>query len=469
MKKKSKTRKRKEEFHFSLLPFIKSIVLGVLFIGAIGKVMAFYPQISFFLLGLFISLFFSELFASLGISVVVSFLSVSFLPLEGVFVSPVELFFLFPLLSLFGAFLGGILKGSFSRKSLALFLLILISLNFLFQGFVVSKEVAAKASQEPPAEGYAFDPIFFLKVYYLMRGGEGFYSSFDRGFREDARTDEPSTSLAGWRSPVLFWIWSKIFPRGDTIVYAFIFLTLLSLFSSYYLAMRISDEVSALVAPACLATYCLYAIPSWWFLELEFWASFLAIFSAFFFYERKEHLSLGLALLAGSVREWLVSNVLAGVSEKVGRRKWKESLLWILPFLFLIGFYVVNSAIVTRYLRNAGFEPSMGLKGKVGGGGIDFILYTLQFCAQFFLFPSFIPYFVFVLALLGTVYLLREKNYFITFLFLIPLLAFLFIGSGRGLGDPPGLNDYYNASFMPFVFIIAPAFWRIFSPGRMEK
>lgn len=441
---------------------LRSFVLGVLFIGATGRIFVLYPQIAFFFLGFFISLFLPRISLSGPVSVAVSLLSACLAQIEGLGIPLIMLFFLFPILSFLGSFAGEIFKGRFNRKHLVLFLLILISFNFLVQGLVVSKGVAQKASIEPPAEGYSFDPVFFLKVYYLMKGGEGFYKAFDQGFREDARFDKPYTTVAGWRSPVLFWMWSKAFPTGAEIVYVFIFLSLVALSVSYYLARRISDEVSALVAPALLSAYFLYATVSWWFMELEFWASFLAIFSAFFFYQRKEKLSLGFALLAGSIREWLVSNVLAGMVEKLSKREWRKSLLWIFSFLFLALFYVVNSIIITRYLRGAGFEPSAGLKGRIGGGGIDFILYTLQFCAQFFLNPGFTPYLAFILALLGAVYLLREKDYFLTLLFLFPLLAFLFVGSGKGLGDPPGWNDYYNASFMPLAFIIAPAFWKVF-------
>jgi|Deesub1362A_J573_1020465.scaffolds.fasta_scaffold00813_15 hypothetical protein len=462
MKKKRKSRKKQRFKEPLWLSSLKAFVLGVLFIGATGRVMVFYSQIAFFVLGVFVALFLSKIAFSGPIAIAVSFLSGFLIQAQGLNIPFITLFFLFPAFAFLGAFVGDILKGSFNRKHIALILLVLICFNFLIQSFVVSKRITVDASKEPPAEGYSFDPIFFLKVYYLMKGGEGFYKAFDRGFREDSRFDKPYTTVSGWRSPVLFWVWSKLFSNGSDIVYAFIFLSFVSLIVAYLLAEKASDEVSALVTSALLATYLLYAIPSWWFLELEFWATFIAIFSAYFFYTEKEKVSWGLALFSGLIREWLVSNVLAGVVEKVSKKEWKKAISWNILFIFIAGFYIVNSILVANYLRSVGFEPGVGLKNRIGGGGVDFILYTLQFCSQFFLSPQVIPYLAFGFALLGAIALIKNKDYFLPSLLLLPLMAFLFIGSGKGLGDPPGWNDYYNASFMPFAFIVAPAFWKVF-------
>lgn len=464
----NKNQDRKPRVLFSWLSYLKSVVLGILFIGATAKVALLCPHLAFFALGFFVSLTLGELLASVIISVGISLIGALLFQMEGIGLAPVLLFSLFPLVSLLGALAGHIMKKNYSRQNLVLFLLILILFNFLVQGFVVSRDLVSIASREPPAESYRFDPIFFLKVSYLMRGGEGFYASFDQAFRADARFDQPYTTLTGWRSPVIFYIWSTLFPSGAGLVYAFILLALLSILASYYVAREISDEASALVTPALLGAYFLFALPSWWFLELEFWAVFIAIFSAFFFSQKKKKLSLGLAILSGSIREWLVSSVFAGLFCELREKKWKKALPWLLSFLLLVLFYLVNAMLVARYLQSVGLKMSLGTEGRLGSGGIGFILYTLQFCSRFFLGPGFIPYLAFFLALAVAIYLLKNGDYYLPSLLLFPLLFFLFIGSGKGLGDPPGWNDYYNASFMPFVFILAPAFWKLFLPGELK-
>ncbi len=95
MKKKRKQKKKKNSKpDFPILPYIKSIILGILFIGALGKT-AFYPQVTFFFLGFFISLFLSELVASGPISIGISLLGGLLITKEGSSTPAIVAFFAF--------------------------------------------------------------------------------------------------------------------------------------------------------------------------------------------------------------------------------------------------------------------------------------------------------------------------------------------------------------------------------------
>ena len=352
--------------------------------------------------------------------------------------------------------LGAVFARRFAAgATIAFVLLAVIVGGFGYQSRLVAPPAAQKFAVEPADEGYAFDPVFFAKVYYLVDRGVPYYQAYGDGFVKDARFDKPTQDLAGWRSPTTFWLWSAIFPNGAWMVWTFVGLAMLSMVLGFDIGRRLASPGFALAAPALMFPYYLYAVPSSWFFELEFWAGFVALGAAALAVSRRRWVALPLALLAGAMREWLISAPIAGLVSELRQRKWKEALAWAGAVAAIVAIYLVNMRYVAAYLRSVGVTPALGAGGRAGNGGVDFILYTLQFCAQFLAHPTIVPYTVFALALVVAAYLIKEGEEYVPLLFLLPLVAFLVFGSGEGPGGDPGLNDYYNAAFMPFAFVLA--------------
>lgn len=342
---------------------------------------------------------------------------------------------------------------------MAWFILAILVAVFIVQGMTVAAAVAPNYSSEPQDEGFAFDPIFFMKVFYLQDGGSSFYPAYGDAFVADSRFDTAPAALAGWRSPTISTLWSFAFNNGGQIVYAFVLLAIASMVACYYLASRISDGVSALVAPALLAPYYLAALSLRWFPEYEFWAAFVIVAAAVLVKTKHYWPALGLAFLGGAMREWLISGTIASAATLLLERKWKKAVPWVVATLAVAAVYIANMVFVRNYLQSVGIAPILGEGGRLGGGGVSFILYTLKFCSEFLAHPLVVPYVVFALALVGAVRGVLRKEYYLPMLLIIPLCAFMIFGSGQSPLAPSGWNDYYNAAYWPFALVLVPAAW----------
>lgn len=355
-----------------------------------------------------------------------------------------------------------------TREHIAWLVLAVVVLTLIYRGSDLIQQMGPGVNVEPPAEGYAFDPVLFQKTFYLMEDGADYYEAFGESFVQDSRFDAPTRDLAGWRSPTTYWLWSFFADRWSTIMYAFVWLSAASLVGAYYVSRGAFKDVVAAVVPATLlCPYYTFALARWWFPELEFWAAFAALASAVAIYSKRERLSIAFALLAGSMREWLLSALIAGASQRLILRKWKAALYWGMGCALVVGGYLVNASLVRRYLISVGVDPQVGTGGRVGGGGPGFILYTARFCGDAMAHPLFVPW----LALAGAIAVsglmaLRGRNLYMPMMLLTPLAAFLVFGSGMGPMAQTGWNDYYGAVYLPFVFILVSG---LFDPVALYK
>jgi len=360
---------------------------------------------------------------------------------------------------------GGVwLVARVPARTLSLVGLALIVVIFAAVALPIAGDMADGLSVEPPDEGFAFDPVFFTKVFWTQERGVGFYEAYGSSFAADARFGTATPDIAGWRSPVTSTLWSLLFSSAAHILYAFILLAAGSMATAWFIARRIADDVSALAASALMVPYYLVAIAEFWFPEYEFWAMFALLGSAVFLVVKRPWPALGLATLAGAMREWLISGVVAGAVHLVGKRKWRDAVPWMIAAVAVVTLYIGNAYLVRQYLVGVGIEPELGSGGRVGGGGPLFILYTLQFCSRAYVHPDVMPYAALFLGLASAVGLILRKHYYLPALLLLPLAAFMVFGSGRVPGDPVGWNDYYNAAFMPIAFVLASGAWRVLAP-----
>ncbi|MBN2848995.1 MAG: hypothetical protein JXP72_11195, partial [Coriobacteriia bacterium] len=336
-----------------------------------------------------------------------------------------------------GASAGGVwLSSRVHARILAAVGLVLIVVTFSAVALPIAGDMADGLSTEPADEGYAFDPVFFTKVFWTQERGVGFYEAYGSSFAADSRFDAATPDLAGWRSPVTSTLWSLAFSSASQVLYAFILLAAGSMFAAWFVGRKVADDVSALAAPALMVPYYLVAIAEFWFTEYEFWAMFAVLGSAALLVAKRPWPALGLATLAGAMREWLISGVVAGAVHLVGKRKWRDAIPWMIAAVAVVALYIANAYMVRRYLVGIGIEPQLGSAGRVGGGGPLFVLYTLQFCSRAYAHPDVLPYTAFFLGLAGAVGLILRKHYYLPALLLLPLAAFMVFGSGRVPGDP---------------------------------
>jgi len=347
-------------------------------------------------------------------------------------------------------------KVDIKPEYLALALLFVLMLNFLVVTSNPSTDIASGSAIEPPAESFAFDGIFFLKMFYLVDQGMNFYEAYDLGFQHDKRFDAPPPIIGGWRMPTTFWFWSVIASRGDHLVNYFVFFSLILMACAYLVASKFTEPAFALISASLVGTYMLFGSASWWYTELEYWGLFLALPAATLYLYDKRYWALPLALLAGLMREWIALILIAGLIVNLINRRWVESGIWATACALVGGAYFLNIHNIVEYTKQANLPLSLEAAG-MGQGGIGFILYTLQYGSGFFNGGLGLIYILFFTGIIGAVVTgIRTKNFYWAALIILPLTVFMFYGSGRVPGDPPGWNDYYNINFMPYILVAVP-------------
>jgi hypothetical protein len=463
-KKKEKRVTSQKQNYTDLQPLVRIIVVtlaGVLFYLSLFRAIILKPDITLPLVcGLFIGISLKNWKESLITGILVAFISSVLIDTKTLnamnLPQSLDLFFLSQLIRItLAAFIGSFLLQSVRREYLVFILLALILLNFGLIAQQGSSRVAAIASTEPPAEAYSFDGIFFEKVYYLVKRGMSFYKAYDEGFRQDARFDTPPAAVSGWRMPTLFWLWSPL-PNGRAIVSSFILLSIIAMFCAFFAVRRFIDPVLSLLAPTFLSTYLLFGIVSWWHTELEYWALFFALPAITLYLYNQRIAALPFAALASLIREWMIAVLLAGLIDNLFHKRKRESMLWGGTFVLVIAAYALNLYFVVSHLKSVGIKPVL-LSGGLFNGGIGFILYTIQFGSSFFVKEVNFLYLLFFTGLFGVLYFAyKERKPFFSCVALLPLIAFLFYGTGKVPGDPPGWADYYNINFMPFLLVAVP-------------
>lgn len=329
-------------------------------------------------------------------------------------------------------------------------------LNFLIIANITSTRILQASAAEPPAEGYGFDGIFFLKMFYLVEQGIDFYEAYDVGFQQDKRFDHPPNIIGGWRMPTTFWVWSAIANSGDQLVIYFILFSLLLMTCSYFIALKFTEPAFALLSSCLIGTYLLFGVSSWWYTELEYWGLFLALPAATLYLYDKRYHALPIVVLAGLMREWVALILIAGLIDNLIKRRWIDSLVWAAASVAVGGLYILNIQNIIEYTRQANLPLALASAGA-GQGGIGFILYTLQFGSAFFGGGLNLLYVLFFMGIAGAIVAgFRAKNFYWVAVVLLPLAAYMYYGSGKVPGDPAGWNDYYNINFMPCVLTAVP-------------
>ena len=183
-------------------------------------------------------------------------------------------------------------------------------------------------SVAPQPEGYAFDGNAFLRTYYLMKGGEGYYAAFLQGLDDDLRYGQGTGPLVlgspfNYREPFVFYLW-RVLPgaSGAALFSWFVVYSALVLVCSYVLASSLAARGVALLAPIALVAWFYYF----------FWAAFV------FLLPEVWAAGFGLAAIMCLMRRWRIPSLVLLATAVAAR----EFMVLLIPAWLLVWWFAGN-------------------------------------------------------------------------------------------------------------------------------
>lgn len=235
-------------------------------------------------------------------------------------------------------------------KKLAKFLLILLFLgfglfktnNFLFK----IKDVRQSIKKEPADKSYIADELDYLKTFYLLKKGSGYYQARYEAQKNIAGKEEErvwTKDIWGWRLPFVFYFWKLFAKNGLGIFNLFIILSACFFLSSYLIVKKFVKNNFALLSTVILLPYFLNAIKSTSFLFIAWWGMFFFAFGLMFFYYNHLFLSSFFFILAVISREHFIIPLASMFVLSVIFKKSKlVFLIPIIAFFLMILLHVHN-------------------------------------------------------------------------------------------------------------------------------
>ena len=149
--------------------------------------------------------------------------------------------------------------------------------------------LSKQLSLDPQLRQYQSDSAIFLRTYYQMKEGKGFYPAYWDSLNGDLRTSGRLTQVSffNYREPLVFYLW-KALPgsSGMALLRWFLAYGAILLVCSYVLASALVSRGVALLAPVALVSWLSWLI--WipqpgtvrglpWFPAIEVWAAGFAV------------------------------------------------------------------------------------------------------------------------------------------------------------------------------------------------
>lgn len=336
------------------------------------------------------------------------------------------------------------------RRWVILGVLAVLMINFLVMAGRFGQENVKAASSEPPAEGYAFDPVLIIKTFYLMKNGEDYYPAFRRAFVEDSRfnDEQAPNTLPQYRQPTLYLLWAWLLPKGEYIVYLFWFLSTLAMAASWLLVRRFADEIFGLIGAAFTGSYLLPGATSLWFAQAEYWGAFPALFSVTALAYEQEALAAFFAFLAAAIREWFALALLGGLVIAVVRRRWRPVVYWAVAFGAWVVEYFAHYLNAKPYLTHSVGSSAAAWLNKMN---LSYLNGTVQFGASTLPLAPVLGWLAIACAAAGALLTIKDKmatGYYIAAAVMLPTMAFLFAAGP--------MNDYWGPIIMTTAFAACP-------------
>ena len=203
----------------------------------------------------------------------------------------------------------------------------------IFSTYAGSADLRAQMGVEPSDGAYAYDPVFNLRTYYLMRDGQGFYPSYIYSIAKDKRYIEQdmlqdgkmvggSASMA--REPLAFFVWTIVGFRSPNGILWFSMLCAAGVMALGYAAFAKPLGSCALLVPLSLLPAML--LHGMWLNILfpDWWGALAFMASAFTLAMGRWRTSIALGVAAALFRElfcvWLIVAAIASWAQAIRDR-----------------------------------------------------------------------------------------------------------------------------------------------------
>lgn len=310
---------------------------------------------------------------------------------------------------------------------------------------------------EPELKTYSSDERMYLKTFYLMEKGEGFYQAFNQANEGVTGGRIMKSDVFTWRWPTLFYLWKLVSNQGQTILYAYWFLALSALSSGFLLLLKFTKPVYALFGPLLLAPYLIdnFSYPTS-FLFTEWWGWFFLMFGlTLFIYQKKKAawVWLGLAILT---RELILVPIFALGLVALWQRK-DRLYFTSLMLLFFGAFYLHQLQVSALFSLDKGALSltTSSFLSRLSGFNKLALLKMMAFSTRQYPGVLYHSNWWLVILALGSFIInvwknLKDKDRF-----------YLLAPGWFGLIILPCLtsnpyNDYWGIVFMPFLILTIP-------------
>lgn len=360
--------------------------------------------------------------------------------------------------SLLGSFV--ISTQFFKIKLLQKTTLILVSLLLLIYTIaatILSNELKNTQLKEPVNEKYEIDTQIFLKTYYLMEKGQGYYRAFASAFILDSRFEQVPKDSYAWRFPTTFYFWKLVAQNGYQIRIIFLTLSVMSLFCSYLLVKKFVPPPIALLSPYLTMPYFLSGVLSHSFLFIEWWGLFFFIFGLTFLFYNKRNISVFFLIVSVLCRELFIFPALVIlIIDFLSRRK----ILHFATFLISsAAFWVLHLINISNSIGQANIAP----QSRIHNFNFDLLLSVLSFSTGLFTHDFLIGVLFLVITTIGLARLrLQRKDKAKMLLFFASASVFILflltpiIGTA---GTEKGISFYasfWGITFVPLAIIFSP-------------
>ena len=348
---------------------------------------------------------------------------------------------------------------TFLLKSFAKIALIFLILVYLANSWFISGDLRFFLTHDIP---YNNDPGVLLATYKSVENGRDYYESYKQAQLGRFSQSIIPGDIWGWRLPTIFYIW-KIVPGGTLSIYVlYLILAATVLYVAFLINRMFLPENLALLSPYLIFPYLHFAARDQMLLETEWWATFLFIISIYLLNKKKLFLTTVFLSLTLMVRELFILPVGLMLVFSIFKNK-RLAPVFLIPLCGFLILFVYHIWRVSRYIDATGTL----FTARLISNGVFFVQQTFAFASWEYLLYQIRPLALLaILAIVGTLNLIRTKKYFEGIILSLALLPFPI--SFLRFGTVP-YNDYWGIVYVPLAIILSPLFLRALSKKPIQN
>jgi hypothetical protein len=334
--------------------------------------------------------------------------------------------------------------------------LLLLTLGIYFVNFALNISFFVKNNNFSDPKIIKSDEMLYLKVYYLMKSGAGYYSSLPIAFKADSRKLTLSKDVFMWRLTTIYYFWDALTTNGNQIAILFFGLAIASLFSIFLTLKKFVPWQISLIGPFLLSFYFkdILNYPTSIFFH-EWWGWFFMIFGITSFLYGKKRLTFCFLTLSVLTRELFMIPMIFFFIYSLKIKKNRATFL--VPVLIFLGAYFAHGAIISKLPFPAALTSRHLSFNKTG------LSEMISFSMRSFPFIQFRSNVLLVIISLvsSVLIVLKKKNINLNYLliscwslfFILPFIV-------------QNFNDYWGVTFMPTMIGYLPLIFVLYEKSH---